>query len=281
MATRSHFRNDNHPLPQLHDIPALHPGTGSIDGGDTTGTWGISGTHAYPLQDVGWGQRSEPHWIDAFSDDFGVTGTRMGAPQLPNCDGSVEAAGRCLSTYPSESDQPLNPLFMQNNTFSWIPLDHSRDSPSGLGSDTYNLDDQEAAPMLLEDPFSDIDDQIMPLVWENMQTSIHSQAYELDESSSNTFPLSPDPTLQISPPAPSSETHHSMVLFNPNQSQLTQLDLLLENGRGDMKTETGVESHPVGRRGPLPTDKALQIAKTRREKSVCIRCRMKKVAVSP
>jgi len=278
--SRSHLQDKSHPLPQLHDIPAPHSGTGSSDRGDTARTWGKSGTHAYPLQDIALGKSSTPHWMDDYMDDFGASGTRIGAPQPPYVDEDAEAAGRCLSTYPGERAQSLNPLFVQDNTFNWIPLDITGDGRPSQSSETHNLVSQETAPIFLEDLFPDIYEQITPPAGGGMRASISGQVDELDKSSFDCFLQSPDPTLQVSSELPSPKSHHG-IPFNSKQYQPTQLDLILENGRGDMRTEAGVKRHPIGRRGPLPADRALRIAKTRREKSVCIPCRMKKVSVSP
>jgi hypothetical protein len=64
------------------------------------------------------------------------------------------------------------------------------------------------------------------------------------------------------------------------QSQQSSLTIVYENGRGEMSTGCDIAKPAPGRHGPLPTESALRIAKTRREKTVCISCRICKVAVS-
>lgn len=265
-------------LPHIHDISPIRLGPGSGDGSYSASTWAQPETHAYPLQDIGVGSGSEPHWMDDYRDDFGATGTRVTA-QLPCFDEAEEAAGRFLSTYPGERSQSLNPLFVQNTTANCSQFDNTGDSNVEQMPEIHSFDSQEILPLLSQEPVSTAYNQ-SPTPFIELEPPVHGQVYELDESSIDSFLYYNDATTQVGSLTAFPESRHDMNAFSTNLHHETNLNLLLENGRGDMTTESGVKMSALGRRGPLPADRASRIAKIRRDKSVCITCRLRKVSVS-
>lgn len=179
-------------------------------------------------------------------------------------------------------------MFAQNTAFDWTPSDLCMDViPQTVEVDTASFSLQGILPVSSQDFYPEGYAQEASAVQEIFQPQVYDQVFELgtgyhNESFQLSHPESQFGTSKVTPSINDSAlVLASMVApSNSNRRQQTPLEILLENGCGDIQTEAGVQKQPHGRRGPLPADRARRIATTRSEKSVCITCRMKKVSVS-
>jgi hypothetical protein len=224
-----------------------------------------------------------PLWAYDFMDDFGVSGSRTGCQPMPHLEETPEEAGRWL---PGEETRLSNDTFAQSDIF-----DCRQSNPLECGTSSTVLRmprilEQGSTPMPFESLSAETYSIPTTLAAGSEIPITSSQIINLGETvvpALSSTPSAASPTAMVSASMfdTSLEEIRTLSLLQPNGNPPPQssLRIILDDGMGDLKTDEGLKMLPSGRRGPLPTERALRIAKTRREKTVCLQCRMKKVSV--
>jgi hypothetical protein len=210
-----------------------------------------------------------------FMDYFGVTGTRTGFPGDPCDDPALQRAGWWPVPSFAEDAQILSDAFFDPTIFN----------ASGFGASVGEVESLEFQKQPNPQALAMVPISEETWLYEKPSTTSWHDAWAghgefacltanmlFDDFAIGDLEFD-DVALSHKPSSLSATTHTA------EERQLPSLRIIYENGRGDLTTEDD-QRVTNGRRGPLPPEKARQIAQTRREKTVCISCRMKKLAVS-
>lgn len=227
-------------------------------------------------------------WMDDFKDDFGATGTRTVNQSMPSMDNTPGFAGSWPSSQ-GNNTQVLSDAFGQPHSFDWANTD-----PFALEIPT-NFSEVDAimgqALLSMQDPLYDLPtglyDTPSTFAPGNEAFATYNPTFDFENSSGKNLIPSPNNALTLAranvstfnPQNMNQATMQTVLRPSTNANHQSRLRIILDDGLGDLRTEMGLKKVPNGRRGPLPKDKAARVAKTRKERTVCLTCRMMKVAV--
>lgn len=229
-----------------------------------------------------------PVWIHDFMDDYDVSGTRTGYTQISYAEETPEMAGWWPSISSNNEALLLNEAFAQPYIFD---CGHPGALEYGTSSNAFGVHGvvgQPNASMTLDLLYSKTGSIFTTIAEGNEISAASDQISDLEQASIAGFPPTSDAASQPEMASASiidAGEHEELATLpqlqpKANTHHKSPLNIILDNGLGDLRTGEGLKKLPNGRRGPLSIDRAIRIAKTRREKTVCLPCRTKKVAVS-
>lgn len=219
-------------------------------------------------------------WTNNFGDSLGVLGTDTESTSTPYIGKTPAEAnwGPFLSS--SEEAQVLYDAFIQPNMShrrNFNPLQNTNVAPSQASAsgpfDTLSADNYGVRTTSADG---------------NELSATSNQVSNLEETSPAVSYAAPGAVLQPTTTSVSIfetgriEETSTLPLIQPTADphHVSSLYIIHDSGLGELRAENGMKMLRRGRRKPLPREKALRIAKARRERTVCLICRMKKVAVS-
>ena len=233
-----------------------------------------------------------PHWMSDYMDDFGATGTCLGDQAHESPGGNPRAnIGWSHDCINGEQGQALSDACQQaiqlesqsSNAPEFESTGEKRSESIELDNSLAGLDQADFRSLPYFDYF-DYFDYFEPDGRDRLGNPL-IESLDYDRCLIPASEMIAD-SLQ---PAIDSECiaegsgEHLLSLFGQSNSEQTQppsLIIVYCNGRGGSSAVDGVIRPTHGRHGPLPRETASRVAKTRKEKTVCIPCRTRKVSVS-
>jgi hypothetical protein len=229
-----------------------------------------------------------PVWIHDFKNDYGVSDTSTGYTQISYAEETSEMAGWWPSLSSNDETLLLNEEFAQLYYFDCSRLGALEYGTPSNAFGVHGVVGQPNASMTRDLLYSKTGSVFTTIAEGNEISAASDQISDLEQASIAGFPPTTDAASQPEMASASiigAREHEEQATLpqlqaKANPHHKSPLNIILDNGLGDLRTGEGLKKLPNGRRGPLSIDSAIRIAKTRREKTVCLRCRTKKVAVS-